>query len=132
MKLGPCSVVSLYGVRSELWKTGWMRHVFGRRRRELVGVVVRILKGPRRLSASLAFGWVVFTLVPSNQTSCPSLKVTEGEWGPFRDMTSAAIFRAAETSARSRFRVLSRSSTDGMWDAKLMGGRNSGWKPYQI
>ena len=79
VKFGPCSLVSLYGVRRELWKTGWIFQDLERRSQELVGVVVRILKGPRCLSVSLAFGCMVLTLVPSNQTSCPSLKVTKGE-----------------------------------------------------
>ena len=62
---------------------------------------------------SLAFECVVLTLVPSNQTSCPSLKVTKGERGPFRVIISAATFRAAEMSVWRRFSVLSQSSTDG-------------------
>ena len=126
VKFGPCSLVSLYGVRRELWKTGWIFQDLGRRSRELVGVVVRILKGPRHLSVSLAFGCVVLTLVPSNQTSCPSLKVTKGERGPFCVIISAATFRAAETSVQRRFSVLRRSSTNRRWKTKSTGERNSG------
>ena len=131
VKFGPCSLVSLYGVKRELWKTGWICQDFGRSQ-ELIGVVVRILKGPRCLSVSLAFKCVVLTFVPFNQTNCPSLKVTNGKWGPFHIISSVATFRGAETSVWRQFRVLSHSSTDGRWEAKLTGGRNSGWKPYQI
>ena len=87
---------------------------------------------PEALAVSLAFGCVVLTFVPSNHTSCPSLKATKGEWGPFHVIISAATFRVAETSVWRQFSVLSHSSTDGRWEAKLTGGRNSGWKPYQI
>ena len=42
-----------------------------------------------------------------------------------------ATCKAAETSVQSWSMVLSHSSTEGIWDVVEMGGRNSGWKPYQ-
>src|SRR5712671_6159367 len=65
VKLGPCSFVSLYGVRRELWNMGWMRQAGGSCKRELVGVIERILKGPCRLGASLAL--VLRTRLPPAQ-----------------------------------------------------------------
>src|SRR5712675_356190 len=131
VKLGPCSFVSLKGVRRELWNMGWMRQAGGSCKRELVGVVERILKGPCRLGASLALGWVVLMLEPSSQTSWPGENVCDGIPGPLRFMTSAATFNAAVTSAQICSRDFSRSSTEGSCEEKSMGGRNSGWNPYQ-
>src|SRR5712672_2935290 len=131
VKLGPCSFVSLYGVRRELWNMGWMRQAGGSCKRELVGVVERILKGPCRLGASLALGWVVLMLEPSSQTSWPGENVCDGIPGPLHFITSVATFNAAVTSARICSRDFSRSSTEGSCEEKSIGGRNSGWNPYQ-
>ena len=103
-----------------------MRQVGGNCRHELVGVVDRILKGPCRFGASLAFGWVVLTLVPSSHTSWFEAKVWDRVEGPFRFMISDATARAAETSERSWLRTLSRSSTVGICEDKVTDGRNSG------
>jgi hypothetical protein len=97
----------------------------------LVGVVFRILNGPWRLGASLAFGWVVLTFVPSSQTCWFAVNFCDGVVGPFRFMTSVATCSAVETSQRIWSRVLSRSLTVGSREAKFTGGINSGWKLYQ-
>ena len=124
--------VSLYGKRRELWKTVWMRQAGGSCSFKLVGVVYRILKGPCRLGASLAFGCVVLMFVPSNQTICSVLKVWDAIGGPFLFITSAATFKAAKTSFWSCCKAFRRSSTTGIREARFTRGRNSGWKPYQI
>src|SRR5712672_2087486 len=120
VKLGPCSFVSLYGVRRELWNMGWMRQAGGSCKRELVGVVERILKGPCRLGASLALGWVVLMLEPSSQTSWPGENVCDGIPGPLRFITSAATFNAAVTSARICSRDFSRSVSPSVWGWKAV------------
>ena len=109
-----------------------MCQVGGNCSHELVGVVDIILKGPCRFGMSLALGWVVLTLVPSSHMSWFGEKVWDGVEGPFHFMISDATARAAETSERSWLRTLSRSSTVGICKVKVTGGRNSGWKPYQI
>ena len=109
-----------------------MRQVGGNCSRELIGVVDNILKGPCHFEASLALGWVVLTFVPSSHTSWFGEKVWDGVEGPFHFMISDATARAAETSEWSWLRTLSRSSTVGIFEVKVTGGRNSGWKPYQI
>ena|SRR5450631_4002419 len=70
--------------------------------------------------------------MPSSHTSWLRVKDCEGVEGPFRFMISVAIFRADETSERSWLRALNRSSTVWTCEVKIVGGRNSGWKPYQI
>ena len=99
---------------------------------ELVGVVNIILKGLCHFGVSLAFGWVVLTLVPSSHTSWFGEKVWDGVEGPFCFMISDATARAAETSERSWLRTLSYSFTVKICKVKVTGGRNSNWKPYQI
>ena len=91
-----------------------MRQVGGSCSFELVGIVYRILKGSCRLEASLAFGCMVLMFVPSSQTICPVLKVCDAIGGPFLFMTSAATFKAAETSFWSCCKVFRRSSTTGI------------------
>ena len=78
-----------------------MHQVGGNCSRELVGVVNIILKGPCHFGASLAFGWVVLTLVPSSHTSWFGEKVWDRVKGSFRFMISDATARAAETSEQS-------------------------------
>jgi hypothetical protein len=56
------------------------------------------LNGPWRLGANLALGWVVWTLVPSNQTRSPGLNTWVAVDALDRFMTSAASFNAAVTS----------------------------------
>jgi hypothetical protein len=97
---------------------------------ELVGVVLKILNGLWHLGASLAFGWVVLTLVSSSQTCWFVVNFCDGVVAPFCFMTSVATCSAAETSRRIWSRALSRSSTIGSRKVKFMGGINSGWKPY--
>jgi hypothetical protein len=118
-------------VRRELWNMGWMRQCLGNWSCELVGVVHRILNGPWHLGASLAFGWVVLTLVPLSQTCWFVMNFCDGVMGPFCFMTSVATCSTAETSRRIWSRALSWSSTAGSQEAKFTGGMNSGWKPYQ-
>ena len=103
-----------------------MRQAGGSCSFKLVGVVYRILKGPCHLEASLAFGCIVLTFVPSSQTICPVLKVCDAVGGPFLFMTSAATFKAAEMLFRSCCKVFRRSSTTGIREARFTGGRNSG------
>ena len=109
-----------------------MRQVGSNCSRELVGVVDIILKGPCHFGASLAFGWVVLTLVSSSHTSWFGVKVWDRVEGPFCFMISDATARAAETSEQSWLRTLSRSSTVRICEVKVTRGRNSDWKPYQI
>ena len=71
-----------------MWKTGWIRQVFGSWRREFVSLEVRTLNGPWRQGASLALGWVVLTLVPS------MLQDVSIEGGP----GALALLRDADTS----------------------------------
>jgi hypothetical protein len=71
-------------------------------------------------------------LVPSSHTSWLLVKDCEGVEGPFHFMISVAMFNVEETSVRNWSRVLSRSSTVGFWEDRKVGGKNSGWKPYQI
>ena len=78
-----------------------MRQVGGNCNWELVGVVDIILKGPCCFGASLAFGWVVLTLVPSSHTSWFGAKVWDGAEGSFCFMISDATARVAETSEQS-------------------------------
>ena len=92
----------------------------------LVGMVDIILKGLCRFGASLAFGWVVLTLVPSSHTSWFGVKVWDGVEGPFHFMILVATARAAETSERSWLRTLSCSFTVEICEVKVTGGRNSG------
>src|SRR5712672_4307610 len=80
---------------------GWMHQAGGSCKRELVGVVERILKGPCRLGASLALGWVVLMLEPSSQTSWPGENVCDGIPGPLRFITSA-VTNLFVTGARDR------------------------------
>ena len=110
----------------ELWKTRCICQEGGSCSCELVGVVLRILKGPSHRGASLALGCVVLTLVPSSHMSCPMVNVWEGAEGPLVFIISAAIFRAAVTSERIWSRNCRYSSTEGDLDAKFVGGRNSG------
>src|SRR6266702_8972500 len=121
---------STYGEIKELWKTGWMRQVFGNWSLQLTPQVDRILKGPCRLGASLALGCVVWMLVPSNQTKSPILNSQNmvGDLEFF--ITSAATFSAEVTSLRIWFRVFSLSSAAGILVVKWMGGMNSGLYPY--
>ena len=78
-----------------------MCQVEGNCSRELVGMIDRILKGPCHFGASLAFGWVVLTLVPFSHTSWFGAKVWNRMEGPFRFMISDATARAAETLEQS-------------------------------
>src|SRR5712672_2692620 len=103
---------------------GWMRQAGGSCKRELVGVVERILKGPCRLGASLALGWVVLMLEPSSQTSWPGENICDGIPGHLRFITSAATFNAAVTSGGICFREFNGSSMEGSWEEKSIGGRN--------
>jgi len=98
---------------------------------ELVGVVLRILNGPWRLGASLAFGWVVLMLVPSSQTCWFMVNFCDGVVGPFHFITSVATCNAVETLRRIWSKALSRSLTVGSQEVKFTGGMNSGWKLYQ-
>jgi hypothetical protein len=110
---------------------GWMRQCGGNLSHELVDVVLRILNGPWCLGASLAFGWVVLTLVPSSQTCWFVVNFCDSVVGPFHFITSAATCSAVETSRRIWSKALSCFSTTGSRDVKFTGGINSGWKPYQ-
>ena len=67
--------VSLYGVIRELWKTGWICHIFGRESLVFVEVEWSTLNGPWRRAVSFAFGCVVRMLVPSNHIRSPSLNI---------------------------------------------------------
>ena len=72
---GPCSAVSLNGVRREAWNTGWMVHHLGSsssytRSESLVLMV----KGPSRLGESFAERLGVFRFVASSHTFCPGWK----------------------------------------------------------
>jgi hypothetical protein len=66
-----------------------------------MGVVDRILKRPYCFGASLAFAWVVLTLVPSSHISWFGAKVWDRVEGPFYFMILDATERAAETSKQS-------------------------------
>jgi hypothetical protein len=103
-----------------------MHQCLGNWSHELVGVVLRILNGLWRLGASLAFGWVVLTFVPSSQTCWFVVNFCDGVGGPFCFMTSIATCSAAETSRHIWSKTLSRSSTAGSWEVKFTGGMNSG------
>src|SRR5712672_3371309 len=106
---------------------GWMCQAGGSCKRELVGVVERILKGPCRLGASLALGWVVLMLEPSSQTSWPGENVCDGIPGPLHFITSAATFNAAVTLARICSRDFSRSGGEGGGGGGWVGGGGLGW-----
>src|SRR5712671_3578739 len=106
---------------------GWMRQAGGSCKRELVGVVERILKGPCCLGASLALDWMVLMLEPSSQTSWPGENVCDGIPGPLCFIISAATFNAAVMSAGICSRDFSRSSMEESCEEKSIGGRNLGW-----
>ena len=110
---------------------GWMCQCLGNWSCELVVVVLRILNGPWRLGASLAFGWVVLTFVPLSQTCWFVVNFCNSVVGPFRFITSVATCSAVETLRCIWSKTLNWSSTAGSWEAKFTGGINSGWKLYQ-
>ena len=103
-----------------------MYQVGGNCSHELVNVVDIILKGPCCFGTSLAFGWMVLTLVPFSHTSWLGVKVWNGVEGPFCFMISDATARAAEMLEQSWLRTLSHSSAVGICEVKVTGGRNSG------
>ncbi len=115
VKLGPWAVVSLYGETRDLWNTGCMHQFLGNWSLQLIPQVDNTLKGPCHWGASLAFGWVVWTLVPSSQTRSLGLNlcVSMETWGRF--MTLAATFSAAVTLDLICSRMWRHSSTVGSW-----------------
>ena len=53
-KFGPCVSVSLYGVRRDAWKMGWIRHPVGKSSWYNVSeILAATLKGPYCLGDSL-------------------------------------------------------------------------------
>ncbi len=70
--------------------------------------------------------------MPSSQTSWLYVKECEGVKGPFHFIVLAATVSVAETLEQSWLRVLSHSSTVGIWEIMVIGGKNLGWNPYQI
>src|SRR5712691_1755105 len=93
-------MVSLYGFRRELWKTGCIRIWAGSSNLQLVGDAQRTLKGPYRRGASLAFGCVVWRFVASSRTWSSLWNVCDSLGGPlFRiccaTSSSTAVSRAS-------------------------------------
>src|SRR5882724_6827584 len=76
VKLGPCALVSLYGMRSPRWNTSWIFHRAGRVNRYVTGLRTSFTaKGPYRLGARLNLGYMSRRFFPSNQTLSPLVKV---------------------------------------------------------
>jgi hypothetical protein len=75
-----------------------MCHILGNWSLQLIPQEDRTLNGPWCLGANLAFGWVVCTLVPSNQTSSPVLNSCVAVEVCVHLITSVATVNAAVTS----------------------------------
>ena len=97
MKLGPWALVSLYGEIRELWKTRWIYHDLGSWSLQLTPQEVNTLNGQGCLGASLALGYMVWTLVPLCQTKSSGLKLWVAIGFLELFMTSAVTFSAAVT-----------------------------------
>ena len=71
-KLGLCSLVSLYGVKREAWKTLWIFHASERLiQYTMWDILVATSKGLYRLGDNLGIPSILFRLVPSNHTLSP-------------------------------------------------------------
>ena len=71
-KFGPCSLVSLYGVKRKVWKMLWIFHASGRLIQYVTwDILVATLKGLYHLGDSFGVPSILFKLVPSNHTLSP-------------------------------------------------------------
>src|SRR5882724_481982 len=76
IKLGPCTSVSLYGMRSPRWNTSWIFHRAGRVNLYVTSPRTSFTaKGPYHLGARLNLGYMSRRFFLSNQTLSPLVNV---------------------------------------------------------